>query len=148
MTHQTMKHLPALACTALLATISISKAAPEVKSSATPPLGYYACGSRARYYPNFSPNLLAGGRYRVTYNIGGKVRDSYGSYSYDPASKLVRFKGGEFNDLTALYGAAGTAVSANTQTLSWPTLIWPKSDGSYPYGIYCPNKDTQNSNTR
>lgn len=119
-------------------------AAPVVKTSATPPLGYYACGSRSGYNPIFSPTLLAGGRYRVTYNIGGTIHDTYGNYSYDPESKLVRFEGGEFDGLAALYGAVGTALSAYTQTLDWPTLIWPKSDGTYPAGMYCPNKGTQN----
>lgn len=120
----------------------------QARGEGSPPLGYYACNFRGRFNPNFSPTLLAGGRYRVTYNIGGKVHDSNGSYSYDPGSKLVRFKGGEFNGLTAFYGITGTALSANTQTLDWPTLIWPKSDGTYPYGMYCPNKGTQNPITQ
>jgi hypothetical protein len=75
----------------------------QAAGAPAPPLGYYACGSRFGMHPNFSPTLLAGSRYRVTYNIGGKISDSTGSYSYDPWSKLVSFKGGEFNGLTALF---------------------------------------------
>ncbi|MCB1489567.1 MAG: hypothetical protein KDJ88_19170 [Bauldia sp.] len=96
---------------------------PTDMTGLAPPFGYYACGSRYAFYPQFSFTLQEGGTYLDT--EGGT-----GSYSYDPATQLVLLQGGKFDGLDYLFTAE-----------PGPKLVPRNSSGGFESAIECPCKE-------